>query len=87
MRAVPAAFDVMIEFEAKLMALVPPFAIGSVPVTFVVRSMEPASIAFVIAEAPMVRAPLDSDRSEPRRLLKDEPLIIKFVVEAVRKEE
>ena len=68
-------------------ALVPPFRMGREPVTFVVKSIEPASIEFVMAEAPIVKAPPALERPEPNKLLKEELLIIKFVVEAVAKEE
>ena len=60
-------------------AFVPPFATGNVPVTSDVRSTDVPRVT--------VRAPDESDNPVPRRLLNDEPLIMRFVVEAVRKEE
>lgn len=49
--------------------------------------VELANIALVIAPVPIVRAPPDSDRPEPSRLLNDEPFTIRFVVEAVANDE
>ena len=78
-RAVPAEFDVIIEFAAKAVAFVPPFAIGNVPVTSEVRSTEVPKV--VVSALP------DRARPVPRRLLNEDPFTIKFVVLAVAKEE
>ena len=44
MRADPSALEVMMEFGANDVEFVPPFAIGRVPVTPVVRDTVPASV-------------------------------------------
>jgi hypothetical protein len=50
MSAVPAELETMMELGEKDVEPVPPFANGSVPVTLVVRSIEPANMALVMTE-------------------------------------
>ena len=49
--------------------------------------VELANILLDIAPVPTVRAPPDSDRPLPNRLLNDEPFTTRFVVEAVVNDE
>ncbi len=46
-----------------------------------------AEARLLVVNPDTVRVPFEFDRPEPKRLLNDEPLIRRFVVEAVAKEE
>ena len=46
-----------------------------------------AEVKFVVVKPETVRAPEELESPEPKRLLKDEPLTTRLVVEAVKEDE
>ena len=61
------AADKLVLAPSALLALVPPLAIGSKLATFVVKSIEPANIAFVTEPVSVVYTPLVTEAALPER--------------------